>query len=444
MAKIFPFKGILYNPAKIQDLGTVMTPPYDIISPEAQERFYKRHPHSMIRLDFGKETPQDHPQDNRYTRAAQSFRQWLSEGVLLQDTEPGYYFYRIQYRLPQGEEKVVRGFIALTELEEFGSGSVIPHEYTLSGPKTDRLNLIRACEANFSLIFSMIPTGEAPVIPFLEEAVQGKTPRIDVRDDDGVRHTLWSVTRPVLISKMQKAVEGRSIYIADGHHRYETSVNYRNERRAQGGTFTGQESYNRVMMFFTETTDQGLTILPTHRLIFNIPDDQLRYFDAHLGDYFDQVPYPFTAGNEQSVREKMLKDLTEKGKNRPVFGLCRKNRSEYGLLIFKDPALLDREGPTGYSQAWKHLDVSVLQTYVLEKLLGLKMEAMKKQENLSYVRGEAETIQKIREGKYQMAFLLNPTRMDEIIQVAGAGDRMPQKSTYFYPKLLTGLVIYKL
>lgn len=444
MPKIFPLRGILYNPAKVPDLGAVMTPPYDIISKEAQEAFYQKHPYNMIRLDFGKETPQDTPQDNRYSRAAHFFKQWLSDGILTQDPEPALYFYRIQYQTPAGEEKTIRGFIALTELEDFGSGKIIPHEHTLSGPKTDRLNLTRACESNLSLIFSLIPPAGGSLIPLLESQVLGKTPRVDVRDGDGVRHTLWSITHPGVISTLQKALEDRPIYIADGHHRYETSLNYRNERRAQAGSFTGEEPFNRVMMFFTETSDEGLMILPTHRLVSNLPEERIRSFFERVGDYFESKAYPFTRDSEPGVRERMLRDLSEQGKQRHTFGLSTRDRQEYLLLTLKDNTLADREGPADHSPSWRRLDVSVLQIFILERLLGIKMDALKKEEHLHYVRGETEALQKIREGKYQMAFLLNPTRMEEVIEVAGAGDRMPQKSTYFYPKLLTGLVIHRL
>jgi uncharacterized protein (DUF1015 family) len=444
MAKIFPFKGVLYNPKKVSDLQAVMTPPYDIISPEAQERFYERHPYSMIRLDLGRQTPQDTEQDNRYTRANRHFQQWLSEGVLAKDSEEALYLYRIQYRY-DGEEKEIRGFIALTELEEFGKGSVIPHEYTLSGPKTDRLNLLRACQANFSLIYSLYPPeGGTSLVGLMSETVQGNPPRVDVRDDDGVRHTLWSITDPALVGRIQKALEGKSVYIADGHHRYETSVNYRNERKETEGTSSGQESYNRVMMFFTETSERGLTILPTHRLVFNLSEDRIRHFEDRVGDCFSVTPYPYADRNEPEVRKRMLHDLVEKGRSAHVFGLCSKGRQEYRLLAFKDESLLDREGAADHSAGWRRLDVSILQTFVLERLLGIQMDAVKKESNLHYVRGEEEAIGKVQSGQFQMAFLLNATKMEEIIQVSGTGDRMPQKSTYFYPKLLTGLVINKL
>ena len=443
MAKIHPFRGVLYNREKISDPEAVMTPPYDVISPEAQERFYQRHPLSMIRLDLGKETSQDQPGDNRYTRAAETFQAWLSDGILQQDADPACYVYRIRYTVPgSSEKKEIRGFIAALELEEFGSGTVIPHEYTLSGPKTDRLNLLRACEANFSLIFSLLPPGGDSLVRPLAEEVRGMAPRFDVRDGEGAEHTLWAVTRPEILEKIRKGMEGKAVYIADGHHRYETSVNYRNERRAQAGTFTGEEGYNRVMMFFTEI-EEGLTIFPTHRLVYNLSEGQLRNFFQQMWNDFEVTAYPFTEKNEIEVRERLLRDLREKGTSGPAFGLLAKGLPEYRLLVLKDKSLPDREGPEGYSSAWKRLDVSVLQVFVLEKLLGLRMEAMKKQENLHYVRGEVEAIREFKEGKYQLAFLLNPTRMEEIIEVAGAGDRMPQKSTYFYPKLLTGLVINK-
>lgn len=444
MVQIYPFRGIYYNRTRIPDLQPVVTPPYDVISPEAQERYYQRHPHNMIRLDLGKEEPGDSPTENRYTRAARWFRQWLEEGILQEASQEALYPYYITYRDPQGREKRIRGFVSLVQLSPFEEGKIIPHEYTLAKPKEDRLQLLRACQAHFSQIFGLFtpPEGGPRPLDLLDPAIQGRPPFLEARDEDGNLHQVWEVTDPDLIAQIREILKDRPLYIADGHHRYETALAYREERRRQG-PWTSNEGFERVMMYLTDAAGEDLTILPTHRMVQGIVPEQLQSFEARLKEYFQWKAFPFTPEGEKSVRDPFLQALEQESTPHPVVGLALQGTPAYRILYLKDPSLPEREGPPDHSPAWRKLDVSVVQYLLLERLLGLNTHPLREQ-HVRYTRDPQEALRRIQEGRAQLAFLLRPTPLQALLEVTRAGDRMPQKSTYFYPKLLTGLVIFRL
>jgi len=437
MADIIPFKGIRYNKEKIKDPNLVMTPPYDIISPVQQEMYYNSDEYNMIKLDLVKEFPTDTEQDNRYTRASDTFAQWLSNRVLVGEERPSIYFYEVSYT-KYGPEKKMKGFIALCRLEEFGKGKVVPHEYTLSKPKSDRLNLLRSCQANFSLIFSLYSSVDGKINKTIEGNLKNSAPDTDVVDDNGDRHRLWVVSDPAIIEAVQKEMQEKTVYIADGHHRYEASLNYRNEARQK----SGEGPYDYIMMFFANMDEPGLTVLPTHRLISGVSEDKINSLYDSLVKYFRIKDFDFTNGNESVARRQLLDAMKKAGPQDHFLGMYIKGENKYSLLELKGEDVL-LEIQSGKPLSWRRLDVSILQSLILQDILGFSEDSISRQENLCYVKDVDDSIRKVRDEEYQAAFLLNATKIEEIRDVTETGERMPQKSTYFYPKCLTGLVINK-
>jgi uncharacterized protein (DUF1015 family) len=441
MAKIVPFRGLRYAKARIGAAGSVMAPPYDVISPEMQEKLYQRSPYNVVRLILGKTSENDSDADNRYSRAAADFQAWQKEGVLERDKVPSIYLYDQEYTLEDGSRVVRKGFMALTRLEDFSSGVVKPHEKTLSGPKTDRFNLTKACGANFSPIFSLY-SDPCCVLEALTRKEKERVPELEVLDDDGVSHRLWQVTEPQIIHKAQDLLDNKPLFIADGHHRYETALNYRNYMRERHPDYTGKEPFNYVLMYFANMEDQGMVIFPTHRLLFNLPDFSLPNFLQSLGEYFS-IETSLLEPADPDARIQVRKTLQDKGKAAHTLAFFAGDHKVYYLSL-KDEKSMDSLFDPKSPKALRTLDVSILHRLILECLLKITPEAQEQQSNLKYVKNFDEPFERVLNGEAQGAFLMNPTRMSEVRDVANAGEKMPQKSTYFYPKLLTGLVINKI
>jgi uncharacterized protein (DUF1015 family) len=441
MAKIAPFRGLRYDLPRVADPAKVMAPPYDIISPALQDDLYHRSPFNVVRLILGKTRDSDTGHDNRYTRAAGDFQVWQQEGILVRDTEPSIYLYDQQYPIADGSTVVRKGFIALTRIEDFSTGVVKPHEKTLAGPKADRLLLTQACSANFSPIFSLY-SDPCCVLESLTQKNKEAPPDIEVRDDDGVLHRLWQVSDAEVIKKAQGLLDSKPLFIADGHHRYETALNYRNQMREKHPDFTGKELFNYVLMYFANMEDQGMLIFPTHRLLHSLPDYDAAPFIDKLSTHFDLDARPFDASNG-AARQEMQRLLAEKGKERHTLGLFLGGGTFY-FLSLRDEKSMESFFEARAPKALRTLDVSILHRLVLESMLGITAEAQEQQTNLRYVKNWDEAMDRVLNGEAQMAFLMNATRMNEVRDVANAGEKMPQKSTYFYPKLLSGLVINKI
>lgn len=441
MAKIAPFRAIRYNLEKIAEPAGVMAPPYDVISPQLQEDLYRRSPYNLVRLILGKIDETDDETDNRYTRAADFFKTWQDEGIVVRDPEPGIYLYDEEYEAEGIGTVVRRGFLALTRIEDFASGVVKPHEKTLSGPKTDRLNLTKACGANFSPIFGLY-SDPCCVLEALTRDECSRRPDLDVTDDDGVQHRLWRVTDPDIIHKAQELLDKKPLFIADGHHRYETALNYRNFMREQVGEYTGKELFNYVLMYFANMEDQGMLIFPTHRLVYNLKDFHLPAFLAALNEFFEVEARDLNLA-DGAARLEARNILQQKGADAHTLALYAGGQSIYYLTL-RDASVMDRFFDDKASKALRTLDVSILHRLILEHLLQITPEAQEKQLNLKYVKNFDEPFEAVQSGEFQLAFLMNATRMSEVRDVANAGEKMPQKSTYFYPKLLTGLVFNKI
>ena len=442
MADVIPFRGILYNQEKIGDMSKVVAPPYDVITPGLQDALYRRHPYNIVRLILGKIEPDDRPGCDRYSRAADELRRWKDEGVLVRDERPAIYCYTQTYTV-DGSKRTRKGFIALSRLEAFGKGRVYPHESTLAGPKQDRLKLMEACRANFCCIFSLY-RDDRTVTSLLEEGIRESAPIIDILDDDGIENRLWRIDDPEVIKGISSAMEGRRLFIADGHHRYETALTYRNMMKEKTAGFTGREAFNYVMMYFSSMDDEGLAIMPTHRVVHSIEGFEPVSFLKRCTEYFDVDEITFEDGGEPKARERLAGLMKHKGQSLPAFGLYIRGLNAYHLLTLKSRDIMDRVSSGSMPEVFKELDVTILHSLVLSRILGLTEESQKRQENIIYIKDLSTAIDETRKGKNQLAFLLNPTRIEQVKAVAEAGYVMPQKSTYFYPKLLSGIVINSL
>ena len=432
MAEITPFHGVLYDPAKVGDVTAVVAPPYDVIGLAEQTALYERHPCNVVRLELGQEHSGNGPQDNRYTRAKQFLEEWLRGGVLRRDGRPAIYLYAVEYRLPSGAVRTMRGFLSLVKLEEFGTGRIFPHENTRAAAKDDRYQLLETCRSNFSPIFSLYSDPAGDIIRTLESADIGR-PRVAVTDSDGSHHRLWTVTDPATLERVVAAMKPLPLFIADGHHRYESALRYRNaQRKAHGESGTLPSDW--VLMYFSNLDDPGLTILPTHRILPGPLPCPIAVIRQRLGETFTLTAFPFTKETEPAARAKFVNALhAAQATDAHVMGLVIRGEPRYDLLTL-NPAAMARLGPS----ARERLDVSILQQLVFRGALRLTPQD---EERLVYIKDEEDAMASMARGDGELAFLLNPPKVTEVKDVARVGDRMPHKSTYFYPKPLTGLVL---
>ncbi len=449
MALIVPFRGISYDVRKVGDFSRVVAPPYDVISPEAQDALYRRHPQNVVRLILNKENLQDNAQDNRYTRSATFYRTWLKEGVLVRTPNPQFYFLQEEFNssiLPfapadaTGQEIVRQGFIGLIHLEEYSTGVVLPHEKTQTKPRADRLALMEACQANFSQIFSLYPDEEGAMVPVYHQVFSSKEPAVDVTDDEGVRRKLWMVSDPKVLRKVMEIMKSKQIFIADGHHRYETALAYREKQRLRFPQNTGKETYQFTMMYLAAMEDKGLFILPTHRVVYNLEGFQATSLLDQLRSDFSVKVFDFDSRDEKITREKFLMELASGADRSRSLGMFLQKEKKYFILSLKEERSLDDAQP-GISSSLKALDVNLLHILVFQKRLKIGPQELAAGKNVLYFKEPEEAAGAVKSGKGQIAFFLNPTKVYQVRDVSLAGETMPSKSTFFYPKLLSGLVI---
>jgi len=433
MAKIFPFRALRYDPARVA-LSQVVTQPYDKITPAMQARYYDASPYNLVRVILGKRDPADGQDNNVYTRAARDFAEWRRQGILRQDSQPSLYAYSQEFTAPgaAGSRHERRSFIALSQIEDYSAGVVFRHEQTLSKPKADRLDLLRATRAHFGQIFVLYndPAGQVEVTVFPQ-----REPEICVSDEFGVAHKLWQVSDPRVIEQVTRGMADQKLIIADGHHRYETALNYRNQRRTAAGGQEADAAYNRVMMTFVNAHSPGMLILPTHRLVFGLPN-------------FEPGPMVAAARYFYGVRDVSR----EFDPANPLALLPRTSAGETAMLaVSARQAFLFVASPGARHSALEtvsprqaELDVVRLHKVVLGSVLNISEEAIREQRNLEYLRDAREAVQRVRSGAANVAFLLNPVPIEQMTAIALAGEVMPQKSTDFYPKMLSGLAIYAL
>lgn len=431
MADVQPLRAIRYVSEKIGDLGQVVTPPFDVISPEAQERYYTRHPYNYIRLELPKDEPGDTTLNNRYTRAAATLAEWRLEDVLRQDSAPRYYMYQQRFT-HDGTTYTRTSLMARVRLEPWSAGVILPHEYTHSKAKDDRLQLVRACAANFSPLMAMYDDPQGRMRRLL--APYAASPEITITDEENEEHRLHPITDADQIALIQNFFAERQLYIADGHHRYETALNYREEIRQQRKEIHPDDAVNFVMMALIDTDDPGFLVLPTHRLLFGLnPYAISALSNEDLGQYFTVRELDIT-----EMSQATLKQLAQAAEENPSFVL---STAQQRWLLSLNEQGKRRMEESGHSEAWNKLDVAVAHTLVLEAVLGLSLEDITAGKYIRYTRDAQEALQAVQTGDAQATILLNATPVKQVRDVAKADDRMPQKSTYFYPKLISGLVM---
>lgn len=444
MARIYPFRAFRYNPGLVRAEDAV-TQPYDKISPAMQQSYFQRSPYNLVRIILGLPELFDSEENNVYTRAAANLRDWRKEGVLTQDNEPALYAYSQRFEVPgaPGTTQERRGFIALGELADYSQGIVFRHERTLAKPKSDRLNLLRATRAHFGQIFMLYsdPGLTAEQILFANPPA----PDIEVTDEYGVLHRVWKVSEPSKINLLLSAMQDKKLIIADGHHRYETALNYSRERAPKQTTASAERPAGHLpqppfpesvaMMTFVNMDAKGLTILPTHRVVHGLKTFDAAAFLKRAAEYFDITSIP--SGSDTPSMLRLLVDAGKKGTSFVAI-----TRAGNHLLQAKKSAMDARLADQPERQ--RRLDVVQLHSVVLEDVLGISQQAVLDQSHLRYPREAADAIQQVQAGDADVAFLMNPVTLDQLREVAFAGDVMPQKSTDFYPKLLSGLTIYAL
>jgi uncharacterized protein (DUF1015 family) len=430
MTKIAPFAGLRYNPQQV-DLSRVVAPPYDVINEALREELSRRSPHNVVRLDLAKE-------ENglsRYEIAGKNLWNWKEKKILQRDARPSLYLYFQTFRLPGGETRTRKGFFGVRRLEKFGEGSIKPHENTFPGPKADRLQLMNATHADLSPIFSLFSDPKNEAGPILDELAKGE-PEVRIVEPGGDEHRLWLVSDPAAVERLLHAVRERPLLIADGHHRYETALAYQEEQKAAlGSRYRGDEPFHNVLMYFSSLQDPGLTVLPTHRVLAQPSEVSPELFQSLL------KKFAHVASFAAEDREAAVKKMEEEGAHEHVLGWVYGDRID--VAIFDVARLLEHPALNRLHFALRDLDVTVLHDLVLAELLGITKGAQKEYGRIHYVKDAGEAIRLAREGG-TYAFLMNATKLKQIEAVAEIGEKMPQKSTFFYPKLLTGLVFYEL
>ena len=431
MAEVSPFHGIRYNPAQISDLSAVICPPYDIISPAGQRELYERNPHNFVRIEYGEVMDQDSEEDNKYTRAVSYFKDWLNRKILIADAKPAVYVHD-HYFLYKGREYRRRGIACRVRLEEWARMVVRPHEGTLAAPKSDRIRLLSTLGANTSPILSMYRDSSGEIAEILEKCAAGK-PIASAPLRDGERHELYSVNATGELRRLAEIFAAEPLYIADGHHRYESALTYQREKRALHPDAPAGTPFNFVLMTLVDMDDPGLLVLPPHRLLRGLAPAKIAELNTKLPSFFEVEKLSLSTGGvwrtieaRQADEEKLRLVLVGPGKE------------EVRVLTLRDFEAAARLMPYFHTDIYKRLDVSLVDHIVLEEMLGLKPEG---EAGIAFNYDRTDTVEKVRRGDYQLAFIVKPVRPETIKNIADAQDRMPRKSTYFYPKLPSGLLV---
>ena len=435
MPSVAPFRGLRYDPKHVGNLSQVIAPPYDVIDAALQTKLYEQHPANVVRLELNREEPGDTAESNKYTRAAKFLKQWRDEGVIMQEPAAALYVYHQEFEV-EGQKHVRRGFMARVRVERFGTGNIHPHEETMSGPKQDRLLLTRACQANLSQVFGLYPDPAGEVQELLENVVAGQPP-VEATDHLGVKGMMWAVTDEAVAAKVAGLMGPKPVFIADGHHRYETACNYRDEvaeawsQEHAGEQLPADHPANFVLMMLVGFTDPGLLVLPTHRLFTEPAVATAADLAAKLGDCFKtRTMWKGPEAAEQVWAEIELDD------QQGTIGLYTAGDQAWTLVRItpEGKARMDQIA-ADHGPAWRELGVSILHRLIISELLGGKQIP-----NPTYVHLVGEVVDGLGTGKYPLAALVMPATVEDIKKVSETGERMPAKSTYFYPKLASGLV----
>ena len=440
MAEIAPFCGLRYNPEKLASLADVVIPPYDVISPKDQELFHQISPYNMVHLELGRTTPRDTESDNAHTRAARSLREWQRAKVLMRDEQPAVYYYELIFAVSPEVRQTRYGFICALRLEDFSSGFVRPHERTFQAVKDERLSLTQACEANLSPVFALY-SDPAMVVDHTLRIGRERAPIIAFADREGMEHRIWRVVNPEIVDRVNSLMLEKPIFIADGHHRYETALNYRALQHRRFGNSSPQAPYEFVMMYLSNLNQGGLVILPTHRLLKHMGPWEPRGFLRDALAYFDISDYAVNAEGQHRWRADL-----EKGREtgETVIGLYWRQADALYLLRARHELVSSYLAARGINKLLHRLDVVILDRLLLRHLLEISDTFLANERIIHFKHDLLEAVAAVQEGDFEAGFFINPTRIEQVQEVASAGLIMPHKATYFYPKVGSGLVIYPL
>lgn len=442
MAEFAPFVGLHFDPTRVS-ISDVICPPYDVIKGTMRDDLLAKSPYNIVNIELPEASASGSAvtggEAEKYQSAAKFLQQWREEKILVQD-DAAFYLYEQEFKVPgSGETLKRRGVLGALALEEFGD-TVKPHEHTLSGPKEDRMKLLTAARANTSPIFGLFNDNDGWIDRLLEN-VSATEALLEASDHEGVTQRIWRITDDETVNAIVAALDDEAIFIADGHHRYETALNYRNKRKAEtessGGTWTGSEPENWVMMMCVSTSDSGLVVLPTHRIVKGLNGEQVSNFVEKLEEHFDVQLVP--TESDAATQANAIMPLLSGDSERVQIGIHINGQSYVATVREGESHLQAMDGER--SAAYNALDVSVLHTLMMERLLGIGAAELAAGGHVMYSIHPKDAIEKVNNGDAQIAFLLRPTLVSQVQNVAAAGDKMPQKSTYFYPKLVTGLVV---
>jgi len=436
MAEIRPFKGLRYNSQKIK-LEDVITEPYDRISPALQEDYYRRNPYNVVRIILGKDDDPEHAEKDKYKRANIYLNEWEKEGLLIREDQDALYLYEQEFQV-RGENKKRIGLITRVKLEEFSSRKVLPHEKTFPKHKIDRLNLLRATNTNTGQIFLLYKDDQDTVSPAIERARQEAELGAEMRDEANFLHRIWIIKNKEEIERIKEAMADKVLIIADGHHRYETSLNYQKEVLDKMKEAKGDEPFNYIMMTLFRLEDPGLMILPTYRLVKGLDKLSDEGLKNLLLPYFEisEVDWP---DNSDKSRLEEVQNRVLSGSH--IFAAYVSQFKKFFIFNLKSEGLLEKEITEERSKEWKRLDVAILHALIIDKLQALSSEPFSLESNVSYIRNLDQGINKVTHGEFQMIFLLKPVSLSQIREVVENGELMPHKSTDFFPKLKSGLVM---
>ena len=429
MVAVKPFRGWRYDLGVVGDAASVLCPPYDVISPDLQQSLLDLSPYNMVHLEAGEGLDWNAPAEDQYARTASLFQEWTSEGILRRDVEPGYYLLRQGFR-HQEQELSRLGLIACIGLEDYENKQVLPHEYTEKPAIRDRVSLMEACEANFSPIMALYQDPERTLVPIFQQAM-AEQPVLDARDHSGQRSTLWRIVDPATLESLSRCFRDKPLFLADGHHRYEAALQYRRKRSSQEtGPVLSDHAYNYAMMTLIGFQDPGLLVLPYHRLLSGLSAEQYIQVQERLHQIFEASPVGSKEGNNADA---LVQEVAHRGTDRHIMGMVASEDNGSSLLTLRAGVDWQKWGPLAVSEAW------ILEDQVLKPVLGDSTL-----DNLGYIHDHREAMELVASGERQAAFLLKPFPMDQFQEIVSEGRRLPRKSTFFYPKLPTGLVINQL
>lgn len=441
MAEVLPFVATRFTTREGDELSRLLTPPYDVIDGKMQQGFYDANPHNIIRVDFGKDMPGDNDLENRYARAGAIWSQWKQEGVLTEERAKSFYVYEQEFQGADGKLVRRRGFFGAVKLQDFSEGGIRAHEHTFDGPKADRFRLMRSTNSNLSSIFVLYDDPEKTVDSLLEQGIAGQKP-LETSFME-VTHRLWVITKQNLIDAIRKAMEPQTLFIADGHHRYETSLLYRDEMRSALRQKNGRQPYDYTLMYMNNIHDEGLVIFPTHRILGKEISDGVDAKECleDLREYFEIEPLTLDQADYPGEARRLTALLAEAGAATLAFIMVLPKCRAFLLKLKPETnldELIDDEDTPG---PIKQLDVTVLHKYIINRAWLGNPEMDLDDHDVIYEKDACKTIQAMCTAKHGVAFLLNPTKIEQVCSIAQGGMRMPHKSTYFYPKLVTGLIM---